>query len=290
MKEIIIISGKGGTGKTTVTAAFASLAERKVMADCDVDAADLHLILQPTIRHTEEFRSGKTASIRLQDCRRCARCINVCQFSAISDDYIIDPVACEGCGVCVHFCPFNVIDFNENHSGYWYVSETRFGTLVHAKLGIAEENSGKLVTLVRQQARLAAEEQQADYIIVDGSPGIGCPVISSITGANAVLIVTEPTLSGLHDVERVVTLANGHFRIPTYICVNKFDLNLDITQQIRDLSEKHGAKFVGQIPYDNVTTEAMVAGKNVIEYSDNPVATAIRSVWQQVNNGNPKGM
>jgi len=282
MKEIVIISGKGGTGKTTITAAFASLVENKVMADCDVDAADLHLILKPEIQHQEDFYSGKTAFIRENDCTQCGKCVEVCQFDAINPDFIVDPVACEGCGVCVWFCPVDAIDFNENLSGRWFISKTRFGPMVHARLGIAEENSGKLVTLVRRQAKLLAEEQNSDFIIVDGAPGIGCPVISSITGANAVLVVTEPTLSGQHDLERVVSLAAEHFKIPTFVCVNKYDLNGEITDQIKEFCKSNHIHFVGQIPYDDVITRAMVNGKNIIEYSNGKTAELIKNIWQNI--------
>ncbi len=283
MKEIVIISGKGGTGKTTITAAFASLAKNKVMADCDVDAADLHLILSPEIHHEEDFYSGKTAFIRENDCTECGKCVEVCQFAAISPDFVVDPIACEGCGVCVWFCPVNAIDFNDNLSGRWFISNTRFGPMVHAKLGIAEENSGKLVSLVRRQAKLLAEKQNANYIIVDGAPGIGCPVISSITGANAVLVVTEPTLSGRHDLERVVSLAADHFQIPTFVCVNKFDLNVEMTAQIEAYCQKNNIGFVGKIPYDTIVTEAMVQAKTIIEFSDGVIAREINRMWEKIH-------
>jgi len=282
MKEIVIISGKGGTGKTTITSAFASLVENKVMADCDVDAADLHLILSPEIQHEEDFYSGKTAFIRENDCTECGKCVEVCQFDAISPEFVVDPIACEGCGVCVYFCPVNAIDFNDNLSGRWFISNTRFGPMVHARLGIAEENSGKLVTLVRRQAKLLAENEKSEYIIVDGAPGIGCPVISSITGASAVLVVTEPTLSGRHDLERVVSLAAGHFRIPTFVCVNKYDLNEEITDQIKEFCKSNRIHFVGQIPYDEVVTRAMVNGENIIEYSNGKTAEVIKNIWQNI--------
>jgi MinD superfamily P-loop ATPase len=286
MKEIVIISGKGGTGKTTITAAFASLVENKVMADCDVDAADLHLILNPDIKHQEDFYSGKTAFIRENDCTQCGKCVEVCQFDAISPDFVVDPVACEGCGVCVYFCPVDAIDFNENLSGRWYISNTRFGPMVHARLGIAEENSGKLVTLVRRQAKLLAEQENLDYIIVDGAPGIGCPVISSITGASAVLVVTEPTLSGRHDLERVVSLAAGHFQIPTFVCVNKYDLNEEITDQIEKLCLERNIGFVGKIPYDTIVTDAMVQAKTIIEFSDGVIAEEIKNMWAKIITSN----
>ena len=283
MKEIVIISGKGGTGKTTITAAFAALAKNKVMADCDVDAADLHLILSPDIQHEEDFYSGKTAFIRENDCTECGKCVEVCQFAAISPDFVVDPVACEGCGVCVYFCPVDAIDFNDNLSGCWFISNTRFGPMVHAKLGIAQENSGKLVTLVRRQAKLLAENDHLDYIIVDGAPGIGCPVISSITGANAVLVVTEPTLSGRHDLERVVSLAAGHFQIPTFVCVNKFDLNEEMTDQIEQYCHEMKIGFVGKIPYDTVVTDAMVQAKTIIEFSEGVISKEINKMWEKIN-------
>jgi len=282
MKEIVIISGKGGTGKTTVTAAFASLAERKVMADCDVDAADLHLILEPEIKSQNDFSGGKRAEIRPDDCIECGKCIEVCHFDAIDQDFVIDPIACEGCGVCAWFCPAEAIDFEEAVNGEWYISDTRFGPLVHARLGIAEENSGKLVTLVRREAKALAEAQKMDYIIVDGAPGVGCPVISSITGANVVLIVTEPTLSGLHDLKRVASLASGHFDIPTYICINKHDINPEMTKQIEAFCVEESLVLAGKIPYDAVVTDAMVHARTVIEHGNGHVADAIRNIWQRI--------
>jgi MinD superfamily P-loop ATPase len=283
MKEIVIISGKGGTGKTTITAAFASLVESKVMADCDVDASDLHLLLSPEIQHEEDFYSGKTAFIRENDCTRCGKCVEVCQFDAISPDFIVDPIACEGCGVCVYFCPVNAIDFNDNLSGHWFISNTRFGSMVHAKLGIAEENSGKLVTLVRRQAKLLAEKEHLDHIIVDGAPGIGCPVISSITGANAVLVVTEPTLSGLHDLKRVISLAAEHFQIPTFVCINKYDLNEEITDQIEKFCHEMNIGLVGKIPYETIVTDAMVQAKSIVEFSDGVISEAIKKMWGKID-------
>jgi MinD superfamily P-loop ATPase len=282
MKEIVVISGKGGTGKTTITAALASLVKSKIMADCDVDAADLHLILNPDIKQQNDFFSGKTAYVRQEDCTECGKCVEVCQFNAISKEFVVDPVSCEGCGVCVAFCPVDAIDFNENLSGQWFISNTRFGTLVHAKLGIAEENSGKLVTLVRKQAKQLAEKENAEYIIVDGAPGVGCPVISSIGGAAAVLVVTEPTLSGLHDMERVVRLAAEHFVIPTSVCINKADLNLEIAEKIIHFCSQNGVLFAGSVPYDEATTKAMVEGKNVFEFKKGPAAVAIRDVWTKI--------
>jgi MinD superfamily P-loop ATPase len=284
MKELTIISGKGGTGKTSITASFAALSKNKVMADCDVDAADLHLILKPEIKHRENFYGGKIAFINNEQCTECGKCREVCEFDAISEDYIVDPISCEGCSVCVHFCPVDAIDFDDHMNGEWYISETRFGPMVHAKLGIAEENSGKLVSLVRHQAKLLAEENGKDLIIVDGAPGIGCPVISSITGADAVLVVTEPTLSGLHDLERVVSLAAGHFGISTFVCVNKYDLNANITKKIEEFCHIKNINFVGKIPYDTVVTQAMVQEKSIVEFSDGVVAKEIKHIWENMEN------
>ena len=281
MKELTIISGKGGTGKTSVVASFAAIAQNKVLADADVDAADLHLILTPAIKHEEDFKGGRTAQIDPEICTECGECLERCQFNAISPDFVVDKIDCEGCGVCVHFCPVEAIDFPQNICGKWYISDTRFGPMVHARLGIAEENSGLLVSLVRNQAKVLAEERGLDTIIVDGPPGIGCPVIASITGTSAVLIVTEPTLSGLHDLERVGGLA-AHFKIPTLACVNKFDLNEEMSNQIADHCAKNRIELVGRIPYDTAVTYAMVAGKSIVEFSDGRVSDAIKDIWHRV--------
>ncbi|MDZ7262154.1 MAG: ATP-binding protein [candidate division KSB1 bacterium] len=282
MKELVIISGKGGTGKTSLAASFAALAQNKVLADCDVDAADLHLILAPNIQHREDFYGGKKAFINQDKCTECGKCLEVCRFEAISADFVVDPISCEGCGVCVYFCPVQAIDFNENRSGERFISETRFGPMVHARLGVAEENSGKLVTLVRRQARLIAEKYGKELIIVDGAPGVGCPVIASITGADAVLVVTEPTLSGVHDLERVVSLAAGHFNIKTFVCVNKYDLNLAMTDRIEAYCRDKAIYFAGRIPYDDVVTEAMIHGKSVVEYSAGRTVEAIKKIWESM--------
>ena len=281
MKELTIISGKGGTGKTSVVASFAALAENIVLADADVDAADLHLILAPEIKHEEDFKGGRTAQIDLETCTECGECLERCQFNAISPDFVVNRIDCEGCGVCVHFCPVEAIDFPQNICGKWYISDTRFGPMVHARLGIAEENSGLLVSLVRNQARVLAEDRGLDTIVADGPPGIGCPVIASITGTSAVLIVTEPTLSGLHDLERVGGLA-AHFKIPTLACVNKFDLNEEISDRIADYCARNHIELVGRIPYDTAVTYAMVAGKSIVEFSDGKVSDAIKEIWRKV--------
>ena len=282
MRELTIISGKGGTGKTSLVASFAALAGDKVLADADVDAADLHLILDPEIKHEEDFQGGRTARIDLEVCIDCGECLDRCQFNAITPSLEVDKINCEGCGVCVHFCPVEAIELARHACGRWFISETRFGPMVHARLNIAEENSGLLVSLVRNQAKVLAEDRRIDTILVDGSPGIGCPVIASITGTTAVLIVTEPTLSGLHDLERVSRLTD-HFKIPTMACINKFDLNEDLSDQIAGYCAESPVKLVGRIPYDRAVTQAMVAGKSVVEFDDGPVSRAVKEVWLQVD-------
>lgn len=283
MKELVIISGKGGTGKTSITATFATLAQNKVMVDCDVDAADLHLILKPAIEKTTEFYSGKTAEIQLELCLNCGRCIEVCRFDAIFDDFVIDPIKCEGCGTCFYQCPANAIKFEQNKSGDWFESNTRFGKLIHAKLGIAEENSGKLVSEIRNHARIVAHKNQNDLIIVDGSPGIGCPVIASISGAHLVVIVTEPTLSGIHDAKRVLELTQ-HFKIPACLCINKFDLNLELSGQMEEFCKEKGVELVGKVPYDKVFTQAMIKEQSIVEYQpEGQVSVKIKEMWNKIS-------
>jgi MinD superfamily P-loop ATPase len=282
VKELIVISGKGGTGKTSLMAAFSSLAKNKVLCDADVDAADLHLIMDPAVVRHADFQSGNRARINNDQCTECDLCREMCRFNAISADYRVNPIDCEGCGVCVHFCPEKAIDFPPNTCGEWFVSDTRFGPMVHARLGIAEENSGKLVTLVRQEARKLAEAKRLDLILTDGPPGVGCPVIASIGGASAVLIVTEPTVAGQHDMQRVVQLAD-HFKIPAMICVNKFDLNLALTREIENDAREKGLPCLGRIPFDPVFTKAMCQAQTAFEYDGQSTAgDAIRGVWQRL--------
>lgn len=285
VQELVIISGKGGTGKTSITASFAVLAKFPIIADCDVDAADMHLILTPSIRERHEFRCGNQAVIRTEDCTGCGKCMELCRFGAITADgegrlYGVDPVACEGCGVCVRFCPASAIDFPESLCGEWMVSETRCGPLIHARLGIAAENSGKLVSTVRREAKRIAEENGHGLILVDGPPGIGCPVIASLTGTSRVLIVTEPTISGEHDLDRVLKLAR-HFGIPAAVCVNKWDLNPGMTERIEDLAVRSGAVIAGRIRYDRAVTLAQIREKAVVE-TDAPSAGDIRLVWESL--------
>jgi MinD superfamily P-loop ATPase len=283
MKELVIISGKGGTGKTSIVAAFASLAVNKVLSDADVDAADLHLIMNPQATERHDFQAGHSAIINLDKCTACGLCRDLCRYNAIGEDYTVTRMDCEGCGVCVYFCPEKAVDFPVKTCGEWYLSETRLGPMVHARLGIAEENSGKLVTLVRQEAMKVAEAKKLDLILTDGPPGIGCPVIASLGGTSAALIVTEPTVAGRHDMERVAQLAD-FFRVPVMVCVNKADINPDSARDIQHYAEQKGYAFLGAIPFDPVFTKAMVAGQTVIEYDNHTeAAAALRQIWQKVS-------
>ena len=283
--ELVVISGKGGTGKTSVVASFAVLGEGVVVADCDVDAADLHLVLEPRTQETHSFVSGHEAVIRQGDCDGSGTCREVCRFGAVIAGegpvpFVIDPLACEGCGVCVEFCPARAIDFADRTCGEWFVSTTRSGPMVHARLGIAAENSGKLVSTVRNQARKTAASSGSGSILIDGPPGIGCPVIAAITGATGVLVVTEPTVSGAHDMERVLELA-AHFRIPVAVCVNRWDINPEGAEQIEAHACDHCAFIAGRIRYDPTVTTAQVAGRAVVELGG-AAADDIRAVWDHV--------
>lgn len=280
--ELVIISGKGGTGKTSVAASFAVLARNAVIADCDVDAADLHLVLRPQTLESHIFSSGHDAVIRQDLCNGSGTCREVCRFGAViaennSTLSVIDPLACEGCGVCVEVCPNRAIAFPERRCGEWFVSTTPTGPMVHARLGIAAENSGKLVSTVRSEAKRLAASNDSALILIDGPPGIGCPVIAAITGATGVLVVTEPTVSGAHDMKRVLELA-AHFHIPVAVCVNRWDLNPEGTEQIESHALRHGAVIAGRIRYDTTVTKAQVAGRAVVELGGE-AADDIRSVW-----------
>ncbi len=282
MKELVVISGKGGTGKTSLLAAFASMASRLALCDADVDAADLHLLTAPEIKDRHRFVSGHRAVIDPDRCTGCGICVDLCQWQAIGTDYVIDSIGCEGCGVCYHLCPEGAVDFPETTCGEWYLSDTRFGPMVHARLAVAEENSGKLVSLVRREARKLGETNGLELILTDGPPGIGCPVIAAIGGADAVLIVTEPTVSGIHDLQRVADLAD-HFKVPAMISVNKHDLNPEMTARIESSARSAGLVLAGNVPFDPLFTEAMVGGQTIFEKNrDGRVAAAVRNVWQGV--------
>jgi MinD superfamily P-loop ATPase len=290
-KQLVILSGKGGTGKTSLVASLAALAPSKVLADCDVDASDLHLLLDPSPRLTETFCAGKEAQIAPERCCRCGLCAEYCRFDAIrtaADNggkpaYSVDPIACEGCGLCSIVCTSKAITMLETERGRWFVSDTRHGPLVHASLNIGGQNSGKLVTAVRNQAMALAQERGAALVIVDGPPGIGCPVIASVTGADLVLAITEPTVSGSHDLERLARLVKG-FDLPLVVCINKADLNPDMAGGIHELCAVHGVEVIGELAYDTAVVRAQVRGKSIVESGDAPVADQIRAIWSILEN------
>jgi MinD superfamily P-loop ATPase len=289
--ELAVISGKGGTGKTSIAASLAALSRNSVLADCDVDAPDLHLVLDPRVVCRNEFTGGKRAAVQPGVCTACGECAELCRFDAIFFDgpgngvaektFRVDPVICEGCGVCAWFCPGRAIEFGTVVNGEWFLSETRCGPMVHARLGIAQENSGKLVSTVRTNARRVAEERGLDLVIIDASPGIGCPVIASVTGTTLVLAVTEPTLSGLHDLERVADLTR-HFGIPTLVCVNKWDLNPEVSGRIEAWARQRGLELAGRVRYDPAVTQAQIHRKAVIEYAKDGCAADLRALWSAV--------
>ena len=284
MKQITIISGKGGTGKTTLVASFAALAENTVIADCDVDAPDLHLLLHPEIVKREEFKGLNVAAMDKAKCTECGICEAACRFKAISDTgsgYEVNPTRCEGCGVCVFVCDQDAIILTERISGYAFISKTKYGTMAHAQLNIAEEASGKLVTVVRNNAQRVAEEEGSELILIDGSPGIGCPVIASLTGVDLALVITEPTMSGLHDLERILDVTR-HFGITSVVCINKYDINEANSRRITEFCQERGVTIVRNIPYDPVVTEAMVAAMPVVEFSDGAVSDAIKEIWVSI--------
>jgi MinD superfamily P-loop ATPase len=286
VRELVVISGKGGTGKTSLLASFAVLSGQAVVADCDVDAADLHLVLAPKLLQREELKGGYEAVVRAELCRGCGRCLEVCRFEAVREAaagetaYRIDPLACEGCGVCARECPEEAIELREKTCGEWFVSETLWGPLVHARLGVAGENSGKLVTAVRRQARSIAESSGRQLILADGPPGIGCPVIASLAGATAVLVVTEPTPAGQHDLERVLALCR-HFQVPAAVCVNKWDLNREVTERVEAAASGAGATSLGRVPYDPAVTAAQLQGRAVVQLGGS-AARAITAVWEKL--------
>lgn len=280
MFELLVISGKGGTGKTSLVGALAMLAKNKVLVDCDVDAPDLHLLLHPEEESSNEFWGGYKASINIERCTKCGLCEEACRFEAIKD-FRVDPVFCEGCGVCFRLCPVGAIQFRQLAVGYWYISRTNFGPLVHARLGVGEENSGKLVTVIRQAASNLAQERGLNLIIIDGPPGIGCPVIASLTGVSLALVVTEPTVAGKHDLERVINLAR-HFRVPAVIAINKFDLALEKSEEIEDYCTQQGLEIVGKIPFDEEVNRALSHGQSFLTVKHSKAARAVTSLWERL--------
>ena len=292
-KELIVISGKGGTGKTSITASLALCYTNKVLADCDVDAADLHLLLHVKSYQIKAFQSGHIAEIDPEKCQSCGLCFDVCRFDAIQLDqriYHVSPTSCEGCKVCVEACPEKAIEWKPAKNGVTKESITDQGVLFHARLYPGAENSGKLVTHVRNSAIAYAAKHEIPLVLVDGPPGIGCPVIASITGASAVLVVTEPTPSGLHDMERVLVLAQ-HFKVPAWVLINKFDLSVDYCQKIEDCAMRLDAKVVSRIPYSPLFTQAQLEGKSILEvFPESLEANAIRElaalISKQINKEN----
>jgi len=291
LKQLVILSGKGGTGKTTVAAALAHLASQElpiVLADADVDAANLELVLDPDKQEEHRFMGGSVALIDPERCTECGACHDVCRFDAVAPDeadgvaaYRVDPVACEGCASCFYQCPEDAIRMVEQQAGLWFRSDTRFGPLFHAHLFAAQENSGKLVTLVKQQARLRALDTGAALLLVDGPPGIGCPVIAACAGADVALHVVEPTVSGVHDLERIMATTD-HFGVPSLVAVNKADLNSGRADEVAEYCAARGVDLVGRIPYDTIVTKAMVRGLPVTAHSDGPVSQALRAIWGRV--------
>jgi len=287
MRELVVCSGKGGTGKTSVVAGLASLARGIVLADCDVDASNLFLVLDPEVERSHPFIAGHLARIKQSECLACGKCHELCQYTAIRQildeagdrTFFIDPLHCEGCGVCVHFCPTEAIDFFSRRCGQWYESRTPFGPLVHADLDVGAENSGKLVTKVREQARRLAENYGMDLILIDGPPGIGCPVTASLTGADLALMVTEPSLSGLHDLKRIVELAS-YFRVPAMVCINKYDLSPRLTEMVEKYCAEQGLPVIGRIPFEPLVNEAQATGRSLIEYAPQCEASRIMTeIW-----------
>jgi len=285
--EIVILSGKGGTGKTSITAAFASIAENAVFADCDVDAADLHLILSPEIYRTENFSSGAKAEINREICTGCCICYDLCRFNAVQfykENFKIDEYTCEGCGLCVEACPANAISITQFEKNNIFFANCRFGPMIYGKLGIAEENSGKLVAKIRQYTKDKAIEKNAVYIITDGPPGIGCPVISSVTGADLVIAVTEPTLSGWHDLQRLIEMI-GRFRTPVHVIINKYDLNENMSRTIENKLTDIGIPVLGKLPYDDTIVYALLEGKTINEFQpDGFIAKELSKMWEKIIN------
>lgn len=286
MKEIVVMSGKGGTGKTSILAALGAVAGKEaVVADCDVDAANMHLLYNPQIKSAEKFWGGKTAIIDYGKCNNCGSCLNVCRFDAIkieTDRYIVDEINCEGCSLCSHMCPENAIKMEPQQTGDWFTSKSKFNNwFVFAKLGIAQENSGKLVSKVKSESRNIAEKEGAKYILIDGPPGIGCPAISSISGASEVLIVTEATNSGKHDLVRLIELIN-HFKISASCIINKVDLNQEAANQIEEVCCKNDIQVISKIPFTLSFTQALEQGLTLAEYDDDKLKNEINNIWQQL--------
>lgn len=280
MKEVLIISGKGGTGKTSVAGSLAVLSKNKIMVDCDVDAANLHLLLKPVVVEKKPFYGMSKAVIRKEKCLKCDLCVQLCEFGAIRG-YKVNLLYCEGCTLCSHICPCGAIDMVDHEAGHLFVSRTRYGDLVHARLEIAEGNSGKLVAEIRKKARELAEKKRAELVISDGPPGIGCPVIACMSGVDLALVVTEPSLSGRHDLERVVGLA-GHFQVNVAVCINKCDLSPQNAKRIKNYCEAKDIPVIGEIPYDNEVVYAVKLGIPVVQHFQGPASKAMANMWERL--------
>ncbi|WP_419779091.1 ATP-binding protein [Maridesulfovibrio sp.] len=281
MKQLVVISGKGGTGKTSVVSGLASIGPKKVLADCDVDAADLHLIMHPEIKDRHDFLSGERPEINPELCTQCGLCVEHCKFDAISDEFRIMPEKCEGCGVCSYVCPVEAVSVSPRLCGQWFRSETRFGQMIHAELGIGEENSGKLVTTVRNASAEVGEEIGAELVLVDGSPGVGCPVIASLTNADLAVFVAEPTISAIHDLKRVHKLTE-HFRIPSMTIINKCGINAEKEQEIRTFCAEKNILLAGELPYDTIFSKAQLAGQSAVEYDPDGMGKKIEAIWTKM--------
>ena len=289
VRQLVVLSGKGGTGKTTVVAALAALSGDKVLADCDVDAPDLHLVLDPQVKHSEIFIAGKQARIAPQRCNACGDCAERCRFDAIRAGrtengrsvFMVDSTACEGCGLCTRVCASMAVEMIDAERGRLFVSDTRCGPMVHAQLDIGGENSGKLVTLVRSRATQVADADGAGLVVVDGPPGIGCPVIASASGVDLVLVVTEPTLSGVHDLKRAAELVQS-FRVPLAVCINKADLNEQMCAQVRDFCASQGYPVVGELAYDPQVVQAQIEARSIVESGSGVVAGQIVNMWKSL--------
>ncbi|MCR4428486.1 MAG: P-loop NTPase [Caldiserica bacterium] len=282
MKQLAVLSGKGGTGKTTVVASLAVLAHQAIVVDCDVDAPDLHLLLEPTVIKAQEFKGSKLAVIDETKCLKCGLCLEGCRFNAIKENIEVDPFACDGCGVCEVICRQGAITLRERVAGQAFVSRTKYGFMAHALLSPGQANSGKLVTLTRLFARILAEKEKSPLLIIDGPPGIGCPVIASVTGVDVGLIVTEPTMSGIHDLKRALELLK-HFSIPAFVCVNKYDINEENAKKIVGFCRINNLEFIGKIPFNPIVTEAMLQEKPVVEFApESDIAEEINKIWENL--------
>ncbi len=283
MKQLTVISGKGGTGKTSFVACFAALSAQKVvLVDGDVDAANLSLITGPSQLEKHDFKVSRVADIHPEKCSECDLCRQLCRFEAISEEYVVDPISCEGCAFCVYACPEEAIVMEDELSGQWFVSETAYGPLVHARLGIAAENSGKLVTMIRNKGGELAIDGGKEHLLIDGPPGIGCPVIASLSGVDGALVVTEPTVSGIHDLKRILDVCI-HFGVPASVCINRYDLSEEQTGKIEAYCQRNNIEMVGKIPFDRVFVDAMVQGVPVVEYTDGPLSRKISALWEKVS-------